>query len=252
MFHLAAYIHATTPATDVDQPALSDDILTIQNNHFVLQTPMSLIAAAAMSATLTRARLASPSMRQIANPYIRPINVAAIPAANPNMWLLDYNPFRIPPFEEVQALLTAAPAMTEPAATLIWLQDQMTPMPSGNCIPLRVTSTTAAVANTWTSLTITWQDTIPTGRYAMVLSECSSTNARAHRWIFSNQLWRPGHLSFAAVGSRLPYAVSKGQFGLMGFFNSNDLPRLQVLVNGTDNAHEIYAHVIRTGNIYGG
>lgn len=251
MYHLAAYTASIGNTADTDVTALADDILTIQNSHFVLTQPMGLIAAMAMSATLSRAKLASPTMRQVASPFIRPITVAAIPAANPNMWLVDDNPFRLVPYEEIQCQATSGVAMTERFTALIWLQDVMTPIPSGNMIPLRLTSTTAAVANTWTTVTATFADTIPTGRYAMIESECQSTNAQAHRWIISNQYWRPGMPSMAALGSRLPYSITKGQWGVMGYFNSNDLPRLQVLCNGADAAHEAYLHVVRVGDIYG-
>lgn len=249
MYHLAAYAKTVDNTADTDMTAVTDDILTIQNSHFVLGAPMQLIAAMAMSATLSRCKLASPSMRQIASPFIRPINVAAIPANNPNIWLLDHNPFTIPPFEEIQAQLTSAVAMTEPAAVLIWLANMIEPYPIGNIIPLRWTSTTAAVANAWTSVTVTFADTLPSGIYTAVQSEHFSTNARAHRWIFSNQLYRPGCVSQAANSSRTPYAVGMGQFGVMGRFRSNDLPRAQVLVNGTDASHEGYLSVLRTGNL---
>lgn len=251
MFHLAAYTASIANTTDLDVAALTDDILTIQNSHFVLNQRMSLLAAFAASATLSRAKLASPSMRQIAPPWIRPINVALLPAANPNVWILDYNPFQIPPFEELQMQVTSGVAMTERFTGLIWLADQITPVPTGNVIPLRWTSTTAAVANAWTSLAITFADTLPSGIYAMVMSEAQSTNAIAHRWIISNQLYRPGYLSFAALGSRTPYAMARGQFGNMGVFRSNDLPRVQVLANAADAAHEGYLHVVRVGNLGG-
>lgn len=249
MFHLAAYFEAIDNVAGTDVSALSDDILTIQNNHFVLSSPMDLVMAAAMSATLVRARLASPSMRQIASPYIRPTITAAAPPANPNLWTLWDNPFRIPPYEEIQMQATAGPAMTEPFTGLVWLSNGIQRVPQGNVIPLRWTSSTAAVANSWTSLTINFEDTLPSGTYAMVFSECASTNAQAHRWIVPNQVWRPGYPSVAAAGSRLPYDISHGQLGLMGAFRSNDLPRCQVLVNGTDNSHTGYLHVVRTANL---
>lgn len=253
MFHLAAWAASLGTTADTDITAATDDILTIQNSHFVLAQEMKLIAALAMSATLSRAKIASPTMRQIASPFIRPIRVAATPGDNVNMWLLDHSPFSIKPYEEIQVQATSAIAMgTEPFAAFAWLQDNFVPIPTGNIIPLRFTSSTAAVSNTWTTLSLTFADTIPTGRYAAVLSECQSTNARAHRWIFSNQVWRSGFPSFTALSQRLPYAIEKGQFGVMGYFNSNDLPRFQVFVNGTDNAHEGYLHAVRIGNIYGG
>lgn len=249
MFHTAAYAATLSAGTDLDTTAVVDDILTIQNSHFVLSKPLNLIAAMAMSATLARAKLASPSMRQIASPFIRPPIIAATPPANPNVWILDERPFMIPAFEEIQAQLTVAPAMTEPSAVVIWLSDGQMGNPAGNIIPLRWTSTTAAVANAWTTLTITFNDTLPSGVYTIVMSEHTSANGRAHRWIIPNQLYRPGMPSVASVGSRLPYAMSMGQFGAFGAFRSNDLPRPQVLANGADAVHEGYLYVVRSGNL---
>lgn len=248
-FHLAAYNLAIGAVADTDVPAVVDDILTIQNNHFVLSKPLNLISAWVGSPTLSRAKIASPSMRQIVSPYVRPINVAALPANNPNVWLLHHNPFTINWGEEIQVLGTAAPGTTERFTALIWLAEQIQPQTMGNMIPLRFTSTTAAVAFSWTTITLTFADTLPSGVYSMVQSECQSTNAVAHRWIISNQLYRPGHLSFAALGSRLPNAIGMGQLGQMGTFRSNDLPRLQVLANVADAAHEGYLWVQRVGNL---
>lgn len=250
MYHLGAYTMALGVGTDIDVPALSDDILTIQNTHFVLSMPMDLIAAQIYSPLMDRAKLASPSMRQIAAPYIRPVFNGLTGPTNPNIWLLDSNPFRIQPFEEIQLLATSTiGAMTERAVGLIWLQMGMEPVPAGNWIPLRFTSTTAAVANTWSTITITFADTLPAGVYAMVLSEVFSTNAQAHRWIISNQTLRPGLPSFINSISRHPYAISKGQFGKMGQFRSNDLPRLQVLCNAADAVHSGYLSVVKIATL---
>lgn len=249
MFHLAAYAATVDNTTDTDVTAVTDDILTIQNSHFILGRQMNLFGVAAMSATLSRAKIASASMRQIASPFIRPVIAAATPGNNPNVMILDNYPFSIPPFEEIQMLCTSGVAMTEPFAGLIWLGDQIDPIGPGNVIPLRWTSTTAAVSNAWTSITITFADTLPSGLYSIVWSECQSTNARAHRWIISNQMWRPGNLSYTSLSQRSPYAWQLGQLGRWGSFRSNDLPRCQVLVNGTDNSHEGYLWVQRTGNL---
>ena len=249
MFHLSAYTMLIGAVADTDVPALSDDILAINNNHFVLSQPRLLLGAAVLSPTIARAKLASPSMRQIAAPFIRPVVAAALPPANPNVMILDWNPFQLKAYEEIQMQGTAAPGTTERFTGLIWLADVITNIPFGSVIPLRFTSTTAAVANVWTSATLTFTDTVPSGVYAAVFSEVVSTNAIAHRFIFSNQSERPGFLSNQALGSRAPYALSKGQFGLMGRFRSNDLPRLQVLCNAADASHEGYLHVVRVGEL---
>lgn len=250
MYHMAAFTVLIGQTADTDVPAVVDDILTIQNSHFVLRQPTQLLLAAVMSVTLSRAKIASPSMRQLASPFIRPVILAVTPPSNPNLWLLDHNPFVIPAFEEVQLQATSAlGAGTERLTGLIVLAPQIMPCPVGNQVPLRITSTTAAVANAWTTLTLTFADTLPSGIYAACLSEHSSTTGIAHRWIFSGQEERPGLPSYVLKTDRHPYAISKGQLGVMGRFRSNDLPRLQVLCNAADASHEVYLHVIRVGNL---
>ena len=83
----------------------------------------------------------------------------------------------------------------------------------------------------------------------MVSSFHTSATGKAHRWIVPNQMERPGFLSYAANTARHPYAMSKEQFGLMGRFRSNDLPRCQVLCDAADATHEMYLHVVRIGNL---
>lgn len=248
MYHLAAYSTLLGVGTDIDVPALSDDILTIQNNHFVLNQPMGLMAAMAYSPLLDRCKLASPTMRQLAPPYLRPVGQGLVGVTNPNIALYDYSPYMIPAFEEMQALLTSAIAsLTERALLAIWLQANPQPIPPGGWTPLRFTSTGTAVANAWTTVPVVFQDTIPAGVYAAVVTEHTSSNAQLHRWLFSNQVLRPGFPSFSSVASRHPYAICKGQFGVMGQFRSNDLPRLQVLCNAADAVHTGYMSVVKIG-----
>src|SRR5688500_18784475 len=137
MFHLAAYVDAALDnVANGDIPALNDDVLSINNTHFVLSSPMDLVAAAAMSATITRSKVASPSMRQVASPYIRPVIAAVVPGNNPNIMLSYNTPYRIPANEEIQVQATSGVAMTEVFTALIWLSTGVVPWPVGNITPL--------------------------------------------------------------------------------------------------------------------
>ena len=250
MFHLAAYSANLGVGTDVDITPVTDQVLSVQNSHFVLNMPMGLMAVEAMSALLDRIKLVSPTMRQLASPYVRPINQSTVAITNPNLALYDNSPYPIPAFEELQLLATSTiAAATERFTAGVWLQQNPQPIPAGGWTALRFTSTTAAVANTWSDLPITFADTIPAGVYAAVMSEHFSTNAQLHRWIFSNQVARPGFPSQVNAFSRHPYAISKGQFGVMGQFRSNDLPRFQALTNSTDATHTGYLSVVKIGNL---
>ena len=250
MFHTAAYSLAIPPGSDLDMPAVLDDILTITNNHFVMTANFQLVAAQVYSPLMDRAKISSPTMRQIAPPYLRPVEQKLVGSSNYNMVLWDNNPFNLVPYEEIQLLATSTiGAATEQATGLIWIQQTEMMIPSGGWIPLRFASVGTAVLGRWTTVPVIFADTIPSGVYAMVLSEVFSSNGQAHRWIVSNQNLRPGYPSFVNSFSRHPYAVSKGQFGMMGQFKSNDLPRLQVYCNGVDAVHTGYLHVVRIGSL---
>lgn len=249
MYHAFAYTLAIGATADTDVPALSDDILTIQNSHFVLSNSLNLFGAIVLSPTILRAKLTSPTLRQIANVYLRGINAVAIPGNNPFFYYAPAGGLKLRPFEEIQVLGTANPGTTERFTAVMFAGDQPTQNPIGDVYPVRFTSSGSAVANTWTTVTIATTDVLPSGIYTMVMSENESTNGIAHRWIFSNQLWRPGYPSNTSLTNRNPDMLRSGVFGAMGVFRSNDLPRLQVLCNSTDSTHEGYMWIMRTGNL---
>lgn len=246
MWHLADYTVALGTTANTDVPALSDDVLTILNSHFVLRREMKLLRAAAMSATLTRVRFASPTMRFYGQPFVRPVILAANPPTNPNVADYTDRPFILPAGEEIAIEATSAIAMgTERFHALVWLQSQMQPWPPGNVYVIRGTSTTAAVANTWTTLTLTMDTALPSGAFALVHSEVIGTGAIAHRWIFDEQVDRPGFLSLTTETNRQYWEDYKSsQWGIMGRFINTAMPRLQVLADAATASWVIYLDVI--------
>lgn len=246
MFHLAANFVAIGQTVDTDVPAKTDQVLQIQNSHFVLSKPMQIMAAYASSATLTRTKLKFPSINQYGGTWLRPVNATLLPFTDPNV--ADYRqiPFTVPAQEELQYASTSGLACgTENHYVLTWLQDSFVPAPQGQIYTLRATSTTAGVASTWTDITVTYDNQLPSGRYAVVGSNVHSTTGVAHRMIFDDQLWRPGTLSFATTGLRNHPMFEKGRLGVWGYFTTISLPRFQILDNATGNSHTIYLDCVR-------
>jgi len=113
---------------------------------------------------------------------------------------------------------------------------------------LRWTVTATAVANAWTLISpVTYEQQLPFGKYSVLDSEHNSTNAIAHRLTFDQQYERPGMLSFATGLGRTPYRISYGAFGELGRFHTTNLPRVEVLCNAADTAHEGYIHCVKVG-----
>lgn len=246
MFHLCAYSLALGTVANTDVPAVSDDILAISNSHFLPQRDYDLTFAAAMAATLNRARIVSPTNRQITLPFIRPIIAAALPPAVPNVADYTRNPFRIRGLEELAIEATSDIAMgTERCNVLVGLSSGFEPPPRGDVFTLRGTSTTAAVANAWTTLVTTWADILPAGTYACLGLEAIATNQVAARVIFENQVERPGCLGHATVGLKPWLKFQKGELGVWGRFKSTRMPIVQVLNNSTDAVHTVYMDLVR-------
>jgi hypothetical protein len=247
-FHTADYTVAIGTVANTDMPALTDDVLTISNGHFLLQQPLDLVWAAAMSATLNRVRIVSPSNRQITLPFIRPVMPTATPPTDPNVADYRQYPFRVNALEELAMEGTSDIAMgTERAHTLIGLQSNFEPTPSGRIYTMRGTSVTASVANSWTTIVTTWADVLPEGSYAVVGLAYNGTTAIAARLIFEDQIFRPGGLGLAAVGDRTHDMFRKGRLGVWGRFRSTALPQVQVLNGGAVSVHTLWMDLMRIG-----
>jgi hypothetical protein len=235
----------STANTDV--AALTDDVLTISNNHFLPGRDYDLVYAWAGSPTLDRARIVSPTNRQVTLPFIRPISAAVVPAAEARLMDLHENPFRVRGLEELAIEASAAPSATERFTCVLGLSAGFEPAPRGDIFILRGTSTTAATANVWSSIAVTWADILPAGSYAVVGLEVISTNHIASRLIVSNQRERPGAIGVTTAGNRQYHLFRSGNLGVWGRFRSTEMPIVQVLANAADATHTVYLSIIRTG-----
>lgn len=248
MWHLAAFFKAIGQTALTDIPAIQDDILTIQNGHFLLGANMNVGAAYVGSATLSRARLNSPTVRQMNPSYIHPINVALLPINDPPVQVFPPGFLALMAQEELQMEATSGLAMgTENLYGLAWLYTQLTQVGNGDIHWCRLTSVGPAVASVWQSIQYNFETGLPPGEYAMVSSFCGCATGVAHRWIFDNQYFRPGFLSFANSSFRGSYEQYHFNWGEMGRFRTFAAPRLQVLCNAADASFEIYIAVQRVG-----
>lgn len=246
MFHTSAFTMLLGTVADTDVPALSDQIIQIQNNHFILPRDMKLYYALAMSATLNRSRFNSPSLRQLAPTYIDPISITTLPPTDPNVSDWRANPLTLRGQEEIQNEATSDIAMgTERYTCVMGLGDRIEPAPIGDIITLRATSTTAAVVNVWTPVSLTWTNFLPVGTYCVIGARHVSTNGQAFRLTFDDQWMRPGGLSFATLGLRSHDMFRKGGLGRWGLFRTISLPRAEVLCNVADAVHTFYVDVVR-------
>ena len=245
-FHLLAYNGAQATTANTDVAPVTDNVVNIVNSHFFPQQDLRLIFAAGMGANITRARISQPSLRLVTLPFIRPLIDAATPASLDRVADFTPNPPRSRGLEELGFEVTSSSG-TADCFGLYGVQDSYEAPPSGDVYTLRGTSSTAAVADTWTTLTMTWADQLPDGVYAVIGASMISANSPAIRLIFSGQTWRPGALCMGATTSIDDDLFRYGRLGVWGRFRQTDMPQPQVLCNTTTNSHEVYLDIVKVG-----
>lgn len=250
MHHTCAFSASIAQAADLQVAAVNDSVLSLQNNSFLPPQDLRLWFIAAMSVNLSRARIVTPSLRIPSTPYVRPIIRAVVP--NDPVRVADYRqtPLLLRQMEEFQLFALQGGAGAERVTGVAGLGVDFRPAPAGDVISMRGTSTNAAVANAWTPVAVTWQDSLPVGSYAVVGLEHQSATAQAARLIVLNQYWRPGCVSTPGIGDLGQEMFRRGNLGEWGRFNSNYLPTPEVLCNAADAAHEFYLYFVRIGGSF--
>lgn len=249
MWHTVAYAASTTNGkTDTNLPGLTENALQIgTQNGFRLLEAMFLMTAWSAPNNGTGFRLTSPKFAQFSKIEILPVGSG--PKVTDGMLIASW-PYRAPVFrpqEEVVASCDTGGTAAAEEVLVVSLSKQIDPLPNGEELTVKWTSTTAAVANSWTNLgAITLAITLPEGAYGMISSHLQSSTAIAHRWIFSGQFYRPGYPSIVAFTDRLWPGLFDYRQGVAGFFSNITLPQPEVLCSSTDNSHTGFMRLIKT------
>lgn len=242
--HLLAYAGLSVANTMTNVPGLVDQVITRSQSSLVylLPKPMQLLAAVGMGATLSRTQLTSPTLRQV-NIMNFPTPIPALAPVSGSLvyWLGDQPP-TMPALEELQpAVLDTA---AEVCTVLMWLTDQIMPVPPGPILTIHGTSTSTAVAGAWTLLQMQLDNALPAGNYALVGSRMVSATGVAHRWQIPNQLFRPGSLSHQALSDIGDWRLDTRRQGSFGNFVQTALPQPEVLCTAADAVHDIMLDIV--------
>lgn len=250
MWHTALYSASVTNGlTDTALNALTDGVLKIGTaNGFVLQEDMMPVSAWLAPINGTACRLKSPKFNQFGPIEVIPVQAtAATPKVTSGLLVAQWI-FRPPVFrnqEEVVATVDTGGAAAAIETLAVSFSNGVDPIPPGEELILKFTSTTAASTTAWVVASLVAATTVPEGRYAMIASECISTNAIAHRWTFWGQFYRPGFPSTSSRANPQSPAVRDFRHGLMGRFSNVTLPNLEVYAGAADTSHTIFVRCIK-------
>lgn len=243
--HLVAFYQSIAQNSLLSLNAVQDDVIAVANNRFLLGEPMNLYMAAGIGTTLDYAKILAPSFGPIANPYIKPTQRPAVGIPVPNVMDLRTVPFRLPAKEQfyVQALQSSAGAEIE--AVLCLIGKGIQPAVPGNVFTIRGTSTTAAVAGSWTSVSVTWENDLEGGYYDLVGAYHISTTGIGCRWVSQYQVDQPGMISVRAESHAMPPIGQAFGLGQWLKFESDAFPVPKVLCSAADASHTFYMQVVK-------
>jgi hypothetical protein len=247
MWHTCAYF-GNIALTSTNQPinALADNVFKIgSQNGFVLQEDMMLLGAYAGGIGISNPALKSPKLNQFNPLIITPSSLTQAVANAKQKALWPYRPFTFRNQEEVTATVDNTNAGAQNMTLVTDFSNGIDPVPNGEELFVRFSSTTTAVANAWTLLTFTLTQTLPEGVYALIGSEIFSTTGIAHRYTLWGQFYRPGFPSSTAQSNLQSDAIQTLQMGMGGQFSNVTLPNIEVLCSAADAAFTGFMRVIK-------
>lgn len=248
MFHTVGWRESIADIVEADIQPVVDQIMAINNNHFVPQRDMFLQYVYGGAAGITDARLDSPSFRQFSSPRVRPINLAIVPVDEPNIADYRANPLRARALEELEFLAAQTTGGAAVVVGLAALSDSpLQIMPQGDIYTMLGVGTTTVTAGAWSPTAITWADTLPNGRYAVVGFEAVGVTCVGARLTFENQWQRPGCLGQSLVSGAGPAMFRKGGLGVWGYFDTFRMPSVEFLCNAADTAQTVFLDVMKVG-----
>jgi len=260
VFTLVGYSESVALATLQPIAALADQHVTVSGDDLTVPELNHVIGVLAFSANLRQAQLVSPSLRRMWLYDLFPLlQQAALPseqAVNEGGTAtydipqgVGFNDLHDVPLE-----LDVAEKLNfycdnnnnlERTTGLVWLADGVQAPRKGAVFTIKATSSTTLTAYEWTNGTLSFTQTLPAGRYAVVGMAYKSDNAIAARLVFVGGTWRPGCIGQASYEARRPSLFRYGNLGVWGEFEFDQPPTVDFLAAAADTSEEVWLDLIQ-------
>lgn len=253
MRHLIVFTETLDNVTDNAVTPAADSQISIQNTDDVYLpsewNKIVMVAILAVTVAGTRFYATSPKLTEgrIA-PIFTPVNAGTEFPSTPIIHDFRNNPLEIDPTEALNVKADYSDvASAERVFILMWVGDGVDePVPESDVkFTAKATSTTAAVANTWTATTITFADKLPAGRYAIVGMRYEAANAIAARILDKNKSNRDGCIGYDTLNDHDYNMFRYGNLGVLSEFEHNVVPNIEVMNISTDAAHTFFFDLVQ-------
>lgn len=227
--------------------ALADQHVTPQGDDILVPDRYPLLVGVfAGSAALSRVQITAPSMREKGVLDVAPVNVGDEPTF-PTPWQPMWDrPQPLEPGEGLRALVQDTTGGASQSYVFAWLQGEFEPIPDGDILTIRCTSSTTLTAEAWSLCTLTISQQLAAGTYAVVGMRVESAGARAARLVFANAHQRPGCIAYDAAGDVEDARFRRGGLGQSwGTFSHVFLPQVEVLSTSADTSEIVWLDLVK-------
>ena len=252
MFHLSLYSASIANGSVLLQvAAVADPVIAPSGNGFLVPgTINKLMRVAAVGTNLTRVQLTSASLRDYTPFDVGPVNVGTLIASPANFADFSDAPIPLAVNEELDAFGVQSNAGAQRITVGVWWADRPVQPNTQRGFTVHWTATATLSANAWTSTSVTFDNGIPSGTFAIVGSRCITAGALFHRWVpRGGAPYRPGAFagqaqSFNPVdGSRMSdYVNNWGEW--MRFTNTTP-PTVEIFSISADTSEEGYLDLVQ-------
>lgn len=226
--------------------AMPDPHVRVEGDNIIVPEGMANLGGVlVLGGTLSNARIESPALRRTVLLDVPHLNGGTEPQVPTPFNDFFYAPIPLDPFEPLRALVAEAAAGAEQDTVLVWLCDGPQAPVTGEIFTVQATSNTTLVPNAWTNGALTFVQTLPAGRYAVVGMHAISTGLVAARLVFVGGTWRPGCIGYDARYDMPNPVFRRGGLGVWGEFPHDQPPTVDFLSVSADTSENIWLDLIK-------
>lgn len=252
MFTTVAFYESMTNGVTYQEVngVLDQSITTDASNRFQSPGAWQLLAAHVHGVNLSAAQINAPSLRTLALPEIYPCNPAATIATGTGPVEMGDRGISFIPAESFIIQISRAGADAQPVFGALWIGPGVQPATRGKTTTIVASASVTAVVGSWVLGSITFNQTLPAGKYEVVGMAVLATGVSYARLVFPGQSqYRPGVVCQATYGN-IPWTHTfrMGRFGSFGTFFHNAPPSVEYLGNTAGAiTPTIYLDVVKVG-----
>jgi hypothetical protein len=266
-FHTVVFTssNGTSGATTFIQTNFKADAIvpTLNNGLQVPKQLNKLGFVAGLGTSLCNIRAQTPAFLPYPWPSFAPVNRGSAFESPPRMWDFFKMPLSMNPTDELDIYTCQNSGGAETEYVFVSLTDGVvTPPPGGRFFTVHATGSTTVTASAFTLCSLTFDQAIPAGLYAVIGARAFGATMKAFRLAPAMEpLWRPGGIAVATYDQMDPMGQRAyhldGQviapWGVWMQFYQNVPPQLDAFCTSADTAQEVWLDLIQVsaGTVFG-